>query len=245
MSSNTLNTIHKKSNKMKNLKKIFGLLAVLAISGLTALTFSSCSSDDDDNGVDIQYTLKVGSNDFTQTEMNAIFDQFKKQGIKESWSERKNPEEIAERIKYWGIYADVSNAELLQRTWTGTYTATITANYNGRSTEIKKFTFAPTSGTDDQKVEIKYSFKGGSIDGTQTEGNAISNAFRNRGIKESFDEDYPLNRVSTRIAYWKAYAALVDYELQQKTWSANYTYTFTAEYNNQTVTIGTYNYKKK
>ena len=230
---------------MKNLKKIFGLLAVLAISGLTALTFSSCSSDDDDNSVEMQYTLKVGSNDFTQSEMNAIFDQFKKQGIKESWSEKKNPEEIAERIKYWGVYADVSNAELLQRTWTGTYTATLAATYNGRTSEIKKFVFAPTSGIDEQKVEIKYSFLGGSTSGSQTEANTISNAFKNRGIKESFDEDYALNRVPTRIAYWKAYAALVDYELQQKTWSANYTYTFTAEYNNQTITIGTYNYRKK
>ncbi len=230
---------------MKNLKKIFGLLAVLAISGLTALTFSSCSSDDDDNSVEIQYNFKVDIKDSDQDEMNAIFNQFKKQGINSNWSERKNPEEIAERIKYWGINADVSQAELLQKTWTGTYTTTLSATYNGRTTEIRKFVFAPTSGTDEPKVEINYTFKGGSTDGSQTEANTISNAFKNRGVKESFDEDYPLNRVPNRIAYWKAYAALVDYELQQKTWSANYTYTFTAEYNNQTVTIGTYNYKKK
>ena len=81
--------------------------------------------------------------------------------------------------------------------------------------------------------------------GTTSELNSIINIFKNKGIKEEFEESYPRNRVINRVEYWKAKAALADYDAQQKTWKATYTITFTAEYNNNTTTIGTYTYKAK
>ena len=232
---------------MKNLKKIFGLLAVLAISGFATSVFTSCGSDDDDDKrVDIQYKRDLTtSGSVIGDEISKIESQFNKEGVKESWSEKKELTDVQSNINYWKMHADAANAELLQQSWKGTYKVTVTATYSGSTRTVATYNYVPTGEDSSEKVKITYKLASTTTSGTTTELNSIINIFKNRGIKEEFDETYPSNRVINRIEYWKAKAALADYDAQQKTWKATYTITFTAEYNNSTTPIGTYTYKAK
>lgn len=233
---------------MKNLKKIFGLLAVLAISAFATSVFTSCSSDDDnDNRVEIQY-----KRDLTTTgsvngdEINKIENQFNREGVKESWSEKKDLADVPSNINYWKIHADAAHVELLQQNWKGTYKVTVSATYNGNTRTIATYNYAPLGEDSSEKVKITYKLKATTTDGTNSELSSIINIFKNKGIKEEHDETYPSNRVSNRIEYWKAKAAIADYEAQQKTWKATYIITFTAQENDEPAkTIGTYTYKAK
>ncbi|MBR3532107.1 MAG: hypothetical protein IKN83_12180 [Bacteroidaceae bacterium] len=229
---------------MKNLKKIFGLLAVLAIS-LTTSVFTSCGSDDDDDKrVDIQYKRDLTtSGSVLGDEISKIESQFNKEGIKESWSERKELTDVQSNINYWKMHADAANAELLQQNWKGTYKVTVTATYSGSTRTVATYNYIPLGEDSSEKVTIKYKLASATTSGTTSELNSIINIFKNKGIKEEFEESCPSNRVNNRIEYWKAKAALADYEAQQKTWKATYTITFTGEFNNTNTTIGTYTYK--
>lgn len=232
---------------MKNLKKIFGLMAVLAISVLASSVFTSCGSDDDDDKrVEIQYKRDLTtSGSVIGDEISKIENQFNREGIKESWSEKKELTDVQSNINYWKIHADAANAELLQQNWKGTYKVTVTATYSGSTRTVATYNYVPLGDDESEKVTIKYKLASTTTSGTTSELNSIINIFKNKGIKEEFEESYPRNRVINRIEYWKAKAALADYDAQQKTWKATYTITFTAEYNNNTTTIGTYTYKAK
>ena len=229
---------------MKNLKKIFGLLAVLAIS-LTTLVFTSCGSDDDDDKrVEIQYKRNLTTTGtVTGDEISKIERQFNNEGIKDSWSEKKELTDVQSNINYWRMHADAAHAELLQQNWKGTYTVTVTATYSGSTRTVATYNYAPLGEDSNEKVTIKYKLASTTTSGTTYELNSIINIFKNKGIKEEFEESCPINRANHRIEYWKAKAALADYDAQQKSWKATYTITFTAEYNNTNTTIGTYTYK--
>jgi len=234
---------------MKNLKKIFGLLAVLAISVFATSIFTSCSSDDDNsNKVKVDFEFRLANASFTKTESNSVFNQFSKRNIRESWSETINREDLPNRLKYWRLTADVANAEAQQLTWTGTGTAILNATYDGKTYPIGTYNFTPSGEDSAEKETIKYIFTGGSSTGTQDETNAIYDAFSKEKIPTS-NETYPKNRVFSRIEFWKAKAALIDYNLQQKTWKTNYTFSFrytlqSEDFKTEHI-IGTYNYIAK
>ena len=233
---------------MKNLKKIFGLMAVLAISVLASSVFTSCGSDDDDDKrVEIQYKRDLTtSGSVIGDEISKIENQFNREGVKESWSEKKDLADVPSNINYWKIHADAANAELLQQSWKGTYKVTVTATYSGSTRTIATYNYVPLGEDSSEKVKITYELKSTITSGSTEELVSIINIFKNKGIKEKFEETYPSNRVMNRVEYWKAKAALADYEAQQKTWKSTYTITFTAQYNDEPAkTIGTYTYKAK
>jgi len=234
---------------MKNLKKIFGLMAVLAISFFTTSVFTSCSSDDDDsNKVKVDFEFRLANANFTNTESNAVFNQFRKRNIRESWSETINKTDLSNRFKFWELTANVANAETQQLVWTGSGTAILNATYEGKTERIGSYNITPSGEDSAEKETIKYIFTGGSSTGTQDETNAIYDAFSKEKIPTS-NETYPKNRVSSRIEYWKAKAALIDYNLQQKTWKTNYTFSFRYTLQSEDFktehNIGTYNFSAK
>ncbi len=233
---------------MKNLKKIFGLMVVLAISVFASSLFTSCGSDDDDDKkVEIQYKRDITpSGNATVDEMRMIENQFDKENIKKSWTEKKELTDVQSNINYWKIHADAANAELLQQNWENTYKVTISATYSGSTRTVATYNYAPLGEDSSEKVKITYKLASTTTSGTTAELNSIINIFKSKGVKEKFEESYSSNRVNNRIEYWKAKAALADYEAQQKKWEATYTITFTAQLNDEPAkTIGTYTYKAK
>jgi hypothetical protein len=174
---------------MKNLKKIFGLMAVLAISVLANSVFTSCGSDDDDDKrVEIQYKRDLTtSGSVIGDEISKIENQFNREGIKESWSEKKELTDVQSNINYWKIHADAANAELLQQNWKGTYKVTVTATYSGSTRTVATYNYVPLGDDESEKVTIKYKLASTTTSGTTSELNSIINIFKNKGIKEEFE----------------------------------------------------------